>query len=138
MTTQEIIAHLESKGIRSTVNRILVCHALADHQVPLSLSDLEDEIPDLDKSSIFRVLTLFREHDVVHAFEDGRGVVNYEFCGSHGHCHHDDDHLHFYCERCQRSYCLRDITMPDLHLPEGFDMHSASFVVKGICPNCKK
>ena len=35
----------------------------------------------MDKSSIFRTLTLFIEYDVVHTFEDGRGIVNYELCG---------------------------------------------------------
>ncbi len=91
----------------------------------------------MDKSSIFRVLTLFLEHDVVHAFEDGRGVLNYELCSSAGHCHHNDGHIHFYCEACHRSFCLEDIRIPDFNLPEGFSPHSISFVIKGECPDCK-
>ena len=80
MNNQEVIAHLEHKGVKATVNRILVYSELQEAVRPMSLKDLEDRMLNLDKSSIFRVLTLFAQHDVVHAFEDGRGVVHYELC----------------------------------------------------------
>ena len=92
----------------------------------------------MDKSSIFRVLTLFHEHDVVHAFEDGRGILNYELCHSEGACNMNDSHVHFYCESCQRSFCLDNIHIHDIKLPEGFHAHSLSFVVKGECAECRK
>ena len=103
---------------------------------PMSLSDLEEELMSIDKSSIFRVLTLFLKHDVVHAFEDGRGIQHYELCGSEGTCEHTDTHPHFYCERCQRSFCLDDITLPHITLPPGFLPHTTSMIIKGICPQC--
>ena len=80
MEQQDIISKLEAKGIKPTANRILVLKTLASEQHPQSLSSLEHKMLTMDKSSIFRVLTLFLEHDVVHAFEDGRGILNYEIC----------------------------------------------------------
>ena len=74
METEEIISKLEAKGIKPTSNRILVMKALASGENPQSLKDLEQKMVSMDKSSIFRTLTLFLEHDAVHAFEDGRGV----------------------------------------------------------------
>ena len=59
METEEIIHKLEAKGIKPTSNRILVMKALADEQNPLSLKDLEQKMISMDKSSIFRSLTLF-------------------------------------------------------------------------------
>ena len=138
MNSQDIISRLESKGIRPTANRILVMKTLMGEQNPQSLSNLERKMVSMDKSSIFRTLTLFLEHDVVHAFEDGRGVLCYELCEEKGACDHHDGHIHFYCESCQRSFCMEDIHIPSFELPEGFYHHSISFVIKGECPDCRK
>ena len=138
MNSQDIISRLESKGIRPTANRILVMKTLMGEQNPQSLSNLERKMVSMDKSSIFRTLTLFLEHDVAHAFEDGRGVLCYELCEEKGACDHHDGHIHFYCESCQRSFCMEDIHIPSFELPEGFYPHSISFVIKGECPDCRK
>ena len=138
MNSQDIISRLESKGIRPTANRILVMKTLMGEQNPQSLSNLERKMVSMDKSSIFRTLTLVLEHDVVHAFEDGRGVLCYELCEEKGACDHHDGHIHFYCESCQRSFCMEDIHIPSFELPEGFYPHSISFVIKGECPDCRK
>ena len=136
MDTNNISHRLEHKGVKPTANRMLVLNVLTQHSRPLTLSDLEGLLPTMDKSSIFRVLALFREHDVVHVFEDGRGSLNYELCECDGACPHNDFHIHFYCERCHRSFCLHHADIPDFTLPEGFRMSSASFVIKGECPEC--
>ena len=91
MNGQQISQRLASKGIRSTPTRILVFYALARQESPQSLKNMENLLLSMDKSSIFRVLTLFLKHDVVHAFEDGRGVMNYELCNEQGECHHHDN-----------------------------------------------
>ena len=138
MNSQDMISRLESKGIRPTANRILVMKTLMGEQNPQSLSNLERKMVSMDKSSIFRTHTLFLEHDVVHAFEDGRGVLCYELCEEKGACDHHDGHIHFYCESCQRSFCMEDTHIPSFELPEGFYPHSISFVIKGECPDCRK
>lgn len=138
MKSEEIIRRLEHKGVKPTANRILVYKTLARLDHPASRADIEAMQVQMDKSSIFRVLTLFHEHDVVHAFEDGRGVLNYELCMSDGACNMKDNHVHFYCESCQRSFCLEGIHIHKIELPEGFHAHSLSFVVKGECAECRK
>ena len=138
METSEAIDILEGKGVKPTANRIIVFKTLHDLHRPMSLKDLEMKLLSMDKSSIFRVLSLFLEHDVVHTFEDGRGLLNYELCGHRGACKHDENHVHFYCESCKRSFCLEKVHIPDVCLPEGFEAHSVSFVVKGICKKCKR
>ncbi|MDY5547147.1 MAG: transcriptional repressor [Prevotella sp.] len=138
MDSKEAIARLEAKDIKPTANRILVLKMLVMMRRPMSLSMLDEKMPNMDKSSIFRVLTLFLEHDVVHAFEDGRGVLNYELCEHRGHCNHTDGHIHFYCESCQRSFCLEDQHLPHVDLPDGFYAHAVSFVIKGECAECRK
>lgn len=138
MNNEDIEKRLEQKGVKPTANRILVYKVLAGLNNPASLSNIEGLLLSMDKSSIFRVLTLFHEHDVVHSFEDGRGILNYELCLSKGACNMKDNHVHFYCESCQRSFCLEDVHIHDIQLPEGFHAHSLSFVIKGECAECRR
>jgi len=124
MDEKQCVELLEHHGVKATANRIVVVKALAAADRPMSLSELEYQILTIDKSGVFRALTLFKEHHLVHVIEDD---------------HVDDDlHVHFYCEQCRRTYCLEDIKIPPVRLSDGFEMHSVNYMVKGICPHCKE
>ena len=138
MKAEECEALLAAHGIKPTANRIVVAKTLATAGRPMSLSELEYKILSIDKSGVFRVLTLFREHHLVHVLEDGSDGVRYELCHSHdGHEHDDDQHVHFYCERCHRTFCLTDVSIPAVPLPEGYELQSINYMAKGICPACR-
>ena len=128
---------MESHGIKPTANRIVVANALLSSLRPMSLSELEDKILTIDKSGIFRTLTLFKEHHFVHVIEDGGDGVRYEICHSHSHEHDDDVHVHFFCEQCQKTFCLDNIKIPQVDLPDGYEMTTVNYVIKGCCPTCK-
>ncbi len=128
---------MEWHGIKPTANRIVVARALLACDRPMSLSELEDKILTIDKSGIFRTLSLFKEHHLVHVIEDGGDGVRYEICHSHSHEHDDDVHVHFYCERCHKTFCLDNIKIPQVDLPGGYEMTTANYVIKGCCPNCR-
>lgn len=132
------ISLLQVHGIKPTANRILVAKALASSIQPQSLAELERRIISIDKSNIFRALVLFREQHLVHAIEGSSDGTRYELCYSHDHEHDDDQHPHFYCEKCQQTYCLNDAELPEIQLPQGFEAHSANLMIKGLCPHCKK
>lgn len=136
MDKKDIVDILSRHGVKPTANRILVLEALSLQERPLSLLELWERMDTLDKSSIFRTLVLFREHHLVHAIEDGSDSVRYEMCHS-GHDDVDDDmHVHFFCTRCGKTYCLEDIHVPEVELPEGWRQESANYIVKGVCPDC--
>ena len=132
------ISLLQVHGIKPTANRILVAKALASSIQPQSLAELERRIISIDKSNIFRALVLFREQHLVHAIEGSSDGTKYELCYSHDHEHDDDQHPHFYCEKCQQTYCLNDAELPEILLPQGFEAHSSYLMIKGLCPHCKK
>ncbi len=137
LSYSEIEEFLTSKGIKPTSNRILVVRELLKASRPISLADLEVLFGHtLDKASILRVLELFAEKEVVHVIEDGSRSLKYELC--HGTSHHSiaDQHVHFFCEQCKKIFCLQDIQVPILELPEGFRPHAVNHVIKGTCPNC--
>ncbi len=136
MDESTCVKMLEKHGIRPTSNRIVVLKALAAAMNPSSISDLENKIVTIDKSGIFRSLMLFREHRLVHVLEDGDGGVKYELCLSHDEDEDEDIHVHFYCEQCHRLFCLHDMPVPQVDLPEGYSMTTVNYVVKGTCPQC--
>ena len=137
MNSEECEKLLASHDIKPTANRIVVAKTLAAAERPMSLSELEYKILSIDKSGVFRALTLFREHHLVHVIEDGGDGVRYELCYSHdGHAEDDDQHVHFYCERCHRTFCLPDTPIPSVSLPQGYHLTSINYMAKGLCPDC--
>lgn len=139
VSNQQVIDILMHGEVRPTANRIVIAQLLASATRPLSLSELEDMADTLDKSTIFRTLTLFRDHHIVHVIDDGSACPRYELCLCPEHEESDDRHVHFYCEQCNRSFCLHDILIPvikDLALPNGYQATSINYVIKGICKEC--
>lgn len=129
---------LEDAGVRVTANRMLVLRALLAAQAPVSLIELETELETLERSSISRTLTLFADHDLVHLLEDGRGITKYELCHSHDHHELNDEHPHFYCEKCRRVFCLDSEVVPQVSVPAGFEVRSVNFMLKGLCRDCRQ
>lgn len=135
-------ALLEQRDIKPTAVRLLVLDALQKADCALSLTDLEARLQTVDKSSIFRTLTLFLAHHLVHCVDDGTGMMKYALCSPTCHCgeaHHEglsDLHTHFRCEHCGKTFCLRGLPVPTVPLPPGFTLTSANYVLVGLCPEC--
>lgn len=132
----ECLELLEDAGIRATSNRILVLGAIMDAEGPVSMKDIERMVPSLDKSSIFRSLTVMKDNDLLHALDGGPEGVLYEVCHGHHDDVHDDEHVHFHCDVCGRTYCLEHIKVPRFELPEGYQVRQNEHIVKGVCPSC--
>lgn len=129
---------LESHGVRPTPNRVLVLRAILGATSPVSVTDFDELLPTVDRSSVFRVLTLFAAKGLVHVVESGDGMQHYEVCHGNGHCTPADRHIHFYCTGCRRTFCFEHIPVPAVELPSGFTSGSSELLVKGLCPACGK
>ena len=128
----------EKAGIRVTAVRLLIWREIRkSFDGAFSLADLEDALPTVDKSTLFRTLTLLSEAHLLHDIDDGSG--SHKFCV----CHHDDTlhctgHVHLTCRVCHKTYCLTDIRIPQVELPAGFIPEEAEYIVKGVCLECAK
>ena len=129
---------LEAHGVKPTANRILIARALQEASGPMTMMELEAELETIDKSNVFRTLTAFREAHLVHVLEDTGEGVRYELCHSHGEDHDEDLHVHFYCTHCHRTYCLENLPIPAVEVPEGYLWESANYLIKGTCPRCRR
>ncbi|MBQ1912008.1 MAG: transcriptional repressor [Bacteroidales bacterium] len=129
---------LQEHGVKPTANRLLIANALQEAPGPMTMMELEAELETIDKSNVFRALTAFREAHLVHVLEDTGEGIRYELCHSHGEDHDEDLHVHFYCTRCHRTYCLENLPIPAVEVPEGYLWESANYLIKGICPACRR
>ncbi len=130
------VKKLEFRDIKPTSSRLLILHEMYRGDEAVSMPDLERLLPTVDKSTISRTLALFLLHKLIHAIDDGSGVLKYNVCDDDCDCSVDFEHTHFYCENCHRTFCLKHIAVPVVSLPDGFTLNSINYVLKGLCPEC--
>lgn len=124
----EIADVLNEHGIRATAVRILVWRTLQKFDYVFALADLEVALPTVDRSTLFRALTLFAEKDLLHTVEDGSGQQKY--------CLHHSDHVHLTCTVCGRTICLENQEIPHVPVPDGFEVRHVSYIIQGVCASC--
>lgn len=129
---------LTHRGIRPTAIRLLILRQMTRGDETVSLPDLERLLPTVDKSTISRTLSVFLLHKLIHAVDDGSGSLKYAPCADDCDCSVEDEHTHFCCEHCHRTFCLKQIAVPVVPLPEGFTLSSVNYVLKGLCPECSE
>lgn len=127
---------LARRDIQPTAIRLLVLDVLMRAKQSLSLTDLDNALDTVDKSTIYRTLTLFLGHHLIHSIDDGTGSFKYAVCQDDCSCDVGDLHTHFHCERCNRTFCFSNLPAPMVKLPEGFTIDSINYVLKGLCPEC--
>lgn len=136
MVAAEIERRLEARGIKPTAIRNLIFGAMLNHPQAFNLADLEQKLDTVDKSTLFRTITLFHEKLLIHSIDDGSGSMKYSVCSTDCMCSLNDLHVHFYCNKCEHTYCLESISIPKVQLPQGFRLQSVNFVFKGLCDKC--
>ena len=133
----ECLEKLSLRHIKPTAIRLLVLRAMMEAERTVSLFDLENLLDNtVDKSSISRAINLFLLHRLIHSVDDGSGSLKYGVCDDHCTCSVADQHTHFYCERCHRTFCIENEPVPIVKIPNGFTLDSINYVMKGLCAEC--
>jgi Fur family ferric uptake transcriptional regulator len=136
--SKELEEQLLKHGIKPTAVRLLVFKAMTGQREVVNLADLETELKTVDKSTIFRTLTLFRQQRLIHTVDDGSGSLKYALCDDECECRPEQQHVHFHCTHCERTFCFRDAAVPLITLPNNFSAESINYVIRGICSDCRK
>jgi len=128
---------LKAHHIRSTDCRRDMLDFFYKKGNAISYPQLEKAMKQHDRTTIFRNLLFFEEHGFIHKLSDGEGVLKYALCEEKcfGHAH-KDEHLHFTCSTCHETYCLEEVKLPAIKVPDGFSLASVAVVAKGVCKNC--
>jgi Fur family transcriptional regulator, ferric uptake regulator len=91
-----------------------------------------------DRVTVYRTLQTFLEKGIIHSIPTSDNLVLYALCKddcSEGH--HHDKHVHFICNKCGITFCLADVTVPEVKIPGGFLPLECQMVVTGLCADCR-
>ncbi len=134
--SNQIENKLKERQVKPTSVRLLLLKAMMEYNTAFSLNMLEYDLVTVDKSTIFRTLTLFEQQKLIHKIEDGSGSTKYALCVEGCNCEAIDQHFHFHCTNCKETFCLTELNIPNIQLPSKFEMKQANVVLKGVCANC--
>ena len=123
-----ISTFLAEHDIRPTAGRIMVWRTLLTFDYVFAMADLEGALPTVDRSTLFRTLTLFVEHGLLQTVDDGSGQQKY--------CLHTHRHVHLTCSICGKTICMENVEIPEVPVPEGFEVRHVSYVIQGVCAHC--
>lgn len=130
---------LKSHNLKFTKNRKVILEQFISTDYALSYKDIDAMISQkLDKVTVYRTLKSFEENGIIHEVVDGSSKIKYALCHS-GSCSthkHHDSHLHFRCDKCDKTFCLDDYIVPNIRLPKGFKLGSQTVFVQGVCNSC--
>ena len=126
------------KSIRNTVAKVAIKKLLEQSEQALSQGDIQAEVGDLcNRVTIYRILDRLVEEGYAHRVMDVDGVARYAACSSSCTTHHQHDHVHFSCEKCNQVTCLEDVR-PQFSLPKTYQVNSINFTLSGICQDCSE
>ncbi|MEM6263602.1 MAG: transcriptional repressor [Bacteroidota bacterium] len=130
---------LKSHHLRATSHRLAILDFFLRKEVALSQPELEQELAGTcDRVTIYRTLSHFLEKGIAHKVLDNAGAMKYALCqlGCEEQEAHAHDHVHFKCNKCGKTRCLEEVSIPNLQLPEGFYGEEINVLIQGICPAC--
>ena len=123
---------LKNAGVRVTAVRLLIWRTIGrEFHGIFNLADLEEKLPTVDKSTLFRTLNLLSEKHLLDAIDDGSGSQKYCLRSA------DDPlsgvrHVHFSCRICHQTTCLTNVKLPEVTLPDGFTVENVVKTAKEV------
>ncbi|MFC3197136.1 Fur family transcriptional regulator [Parapedobacter deserti] len=120
---------------RNTPAKEAVLNVLANTRKAMSHDTIGQKINmDVDRATIYRVLSRFCEDGLVHRIIAEDGKQYFAVCMKCDENKLDDNHFHFRCTNCQTIECL---PIPVLvSVPEGYRVESVNCVLTGTCKDC--
>ena len=129
---------LRSADLRVTQTRLDVIGIFTKHDFAIGNNTIEDALPEVDRITVYRTLKTFEESGIIHKVLDSAGSMKYALCEEVclSHDHHHDHHVHFHCDNCDNTYCIDEVSVPDIKLPGGYVIKDKSLIITGTCENC--
>ena len=130
---------LRKNNLSITDGRKKILELFLSSEGALAHADIEKFTGEIfDRVTVYRTLQTFVEKGIIHLIPTTDNSVLYALCKDNCEAgHHHDDHVHFICNKCSKTICLEEVTIPHVKLPPGFTPNNAEMVVSGVCGDCK-
>ncbi len=128
---------LQEVGLKQTKSRLAILEILEAENKPLDVSDLLFSLQrkelDVDTVTVYRILDVFVEKNLVKRLQFQEGKYRYELAGK--------DHHHLICTSCgdisDISDCGLEEWEKEIFKKKGFFVKQHSLEFFGICKQCK-
>lgn len=129
---------LRNFRLRLTPTRQEILHLFLNTNYALSYGDIEKEIREFDRVTVYRTLKTFLDKGLIHKVLDDEGSLKYalcnDACNNTGHHH---DHVHFKCMKCGQTNCV-NVDIPAVKLPKGYVAKEMNLLIQGVCDLCAR
>jgi Fur family ferric uptake transcriptional regulator len=132
------IATFKRKGLKLTPQRKLITDIIHDAEANLTaekiITRVQDRMPGVHKSTIYRTLEILEKAGCVYKSELGNQFIY----------HHPEEghHHHLVCSRCGKSIdCEEDLFVPverSIGEEYGFRVDFKHMVMSGLCEECRR
>lgn len=120
-------------GIPVTTVRQQMFRILEDSHKPLSTKEIEEQMgAGTDRVTVYRTLKLFVDKGLLHRIDVSDSLTAYRLASASD----GPEHVHFHCVECNQVYCMTQLPIAQLELPEGFAPLRNRLVVDGKCNRC--
>jgi Fur family ferric uptake transcriptional regulator len=131
---------LKTNNLSITDSRKKILGLFLNSRGALAHADIEKNAGEkFDRVTVYRTLQVFVDKGIIHTIPTPDNSIKYALCKddcSEGH--HHDHHIHFQCKECGNTYCLDEVTTPDIRLPKGYTPEQIEVVINGVCKNCRQ
>lgn len=131
---------LKTNNLSITDSRKKILGLFLNSRGALAHADIEKNAGEkFDRVTVYRTLQIFVDKGIIHTIPTPDNSIKYALCKddcSEGH--HHDHHIHFQCKECGNTYCLDEVTTPDIRLPKGYMPEQIEVVINGVCKNCRQ
>ena len=130
---------LEDSDLPPTPNRMKVLEIIGNNNSPLSAQEIYETLSrteDINKTTVYRILDLLVEKDVVERIRGGGRSFRYGMAPNENH----PSHPHFYCKKCGNLECLSPdglrVELENLRRTFPGIIEKVEVRLDGICKNC--
>jgi Fur family transcriptional regulator, ferric uptake regulator len=137
-SAEAILLH---NSMKKTPIRIEILSYLLSLSHAVSKQDIEANLNDHDRITVYRTVKSFLEKEVIHRVMGFTGEVKYALNETHEHHatdshEHDKSHVHFHCIKCEETICL-PVKVPEIKMPRNYKVVNTNYSVEGVCESCK-
>ena len=128
---------LKNCSLAVTKNRSKVLNFFLKEGKPVDLKVLNSKFKDLDRVTLFRILSIFEKNKLIHSIVLDNGKKFFALCNHECRVtpNHNHKHIHFVCNKCDDVTCLDLDNFPKLKVPN-YTFNEISINVNGVCSNC--
>ena len=89
---------------------------------------------EFDRTSVYRSIKMLLKKVFIHKVICENGVLKYALTLKNNVIR---NHPHFQCTKCGKVSCLTQQKVPELMLPDGYQVSAINLLIRGVGPCCK-